>query len=99
MSIYDILSMANICLAILLIVSAGFRLSSDACKNVRRAVAGTMVIAVCLVIMHTINIMTSANSGWALVPLLWNFVDMLCIVLLLTLVRVIPVVWRKMDGV
>lgn len=98
MSIYGILSMANICLAVLLIVSAGYRLSSDARKNVQRVVAGTMVLAVCLVIMHTITIMTSANSGLALIPLLWYFVDMLCIVLLLTLVRVIPVVGRKTDG-
>lgn len=98
MSIYDILSMANICLNVLLIVSAGYRLSRDVRKNVHRVVAGTMVLAVCLVIMHTINIMTSANSELALIPLLWCFVDMLCIVLLLTLVRVIPVVGRKTDG-
>lgn len=97
MNIYSILSVVNICLAVLLIVSAGYRLSADARHNVQQAVAGTMVLAVCLVIMHTISILNPKAVVFDMVTLLWGFVDMLCTVVLLNLIRALPII-RKTDG-
>ena len=42
MNIYSVLALVNICLAILLVVIAGYRLHNSASKNVQQSIASTM---------------------------------------------------------
>ena len=96
MNIYSVLALVNICLAVLLIVLAGYRLHSSARKNVQQSVASTMILAVCFVVMHVLAIIKPPEVTLELTTLLWRFVDMLSIVVLISLVNVIT--FRKSDG-
>ena len=96
MNIYSVLALVNICLAVLLIVLAGYRLHSSAGKNVQQSVASTMVLSVCFVVMHVLAIIKPPEVTLELTTLLWRFVDMLSIVVLISLVTTITL--RKSDG-
>ena len=96
MNIYSVLALVNICLAILLVVLAGYRLHSSARKNVQQSVASTMILAVCFVVMHVLAIIKPSEVTLELTTLLWRFVDMLSIVVLISLVNTIT--FRKSDG-
>ena len=95
MNIYSVLALVNICLAILLAVLAGYRLHSSASKNVQQSVASTMLLAVCVVVMHALVIIKPPEVTMELTTLLWRFVDMLSIVVLINLVNTIT--FKKSD--
>ena len=96
MNIYSVLALVNICLAILLVVLAGYRLHSGASKNVQQSIASTMLLAVCVAVMHALVIIKPPEVTMELTTLLWRFVDMLSIVVLISLVNTITL--RKSDG-
>lgn len=96
MNIYSVLALVNICLAILLVVLAGCRLHSSDSKNVQQSIASTMILAVCVVVMHVLVIIKPPEVTMELTTLLWRFVDMLSIVVLISLVNTITL--RKSDG-
>lgn len=96
MNIYSVLALVNICLAVLLVVLAGYRLHSSASKDVQQSVASTMLLAVCVVVMHVLVIIKPPEVSLELTTLLWRFVDMLSIVVLISLVNTITL--RKSDG-
>lgn len=96
MNIYSVLALVNICLAILLVVLAGYRLHSSDSKNVQQSIASTMILAVCVVVMHVLVIIKPPEVTMELTTLLWRFVDMLSIVVLISLVNTITL--RKSDG-
>ena len=87
MNIYSVLALVNICLAILLVVIAGYRLHNSASKNVQQSIASTMLLAVCVVVMHALVIIKPPEVTMELTTLLWRFVDMLSIVVLISLVN------------
>lgn len=87
MNIYSVLALVNICLAILLVVLAGYRLHSSASKNVQQSIASIMLLAVCVVVMHALVIIKPPEVTMELTTLLWRFVDMLSIVVLINLVN------------
>ena len=87
MNIYSVLALVNICLAILLVVIAGYRLHSSASKNVQQSLASTMLLAVCVAVMHALVIIKPPEVTMELTTLLWRFVDMLSIVVLINLVN------------
>ena len=87
MNIYSVLALVNICLAILLVVLAGYRLHSSDSKNVQQSIASTMILAVCVVVMHVLVIIKPPEVTMELTTLLWRFVDMLSIVVLINLVN------------
>ena len=89
MNIYSVLALVNICLAVLLVVLAGYRLHSSANKNVQQSVASTMLLAVCVVVMHALVIIKPHEVTMELTTLLWRFVNMLSIVVLISLVNTI----------
>ena len=90
MNIYSVLALVNIFLATLLVVLAGYRLHSSASKNVQQSVASTMLLAVCVVVIHALVIIKPPEVTMELTPLLWKFVHMLGIVVLIHLVNSIP---------
>lgn len=96
MNIYSILALINVCLAVLLVVLAGYRLHSSASKDVQQSIASTMILAVCVVVMHALVIIKPPEVTMELTTLLWRFVDMLSIVVLISLVNTITL--RKSDG-
>ena len=96
MNIYSVLALVNICLAVLLVVLAGYRLHSSASKDVQQSVASTMLLAVCVVVMHVLVIIKPTEVTPELTTLLWRFVDMLSIVVLISLVNTITL--KKSDG-
>ena len=96
MNIYSVLALVNICLAILLVVLAGYRLHSGASKNVQQSIASTMLLAVCVVVMHALVIIKPPEVTMELTTLLWRFVDMLSIVVLISLVN--SITFNKPDG-
>ena len=96
MNIYSVLALVNICLAILLVVIAGYRLHNSASKHVQQSIASTMLLAVCVVVMHALVIIKPPEVTMELTSLLWRFVDMLSIVVLISLVTTITL--RKSDG-
>ena len=96
MNIYSVLALVNICLAILLVVLAGYRLHSSASKSVQQSVASTMLLAVCVAVMHALVIIKPPEVTMELTPLLWRFVDMLSIVVLISLVN--SITFNKSDG-
>lgn len=96
MNIYSVLALVNICLAVLLVVLAGYRLHSSASKDVQQSVASTMLLAVCVVVMHVLVIIKPPEVTLELTTLLWRFADMLSIVVLISLVNTITL--RKSDG-
>lgn len=95
MNIYSVLALVNICLAILLVVLAGYRLHSSDCKNVQQSIASTMILAVCVVVMHALVIIKPPEVTMELTTLLWRFVDMLSIVVLISLVN--SITFNKSD--
>ena len=95
MNIYSVLALVNICLAILLVVLAGYRLHSSASKNVQQSVASAMILAVCVAVMHALVIIKPPEVTIELTTLLWRFVDMLSIVVLISLVNTIT--FNKSD--
>ena len=95
MNIYSVLALVNILLAILLVVLAGYRLHSSASKNVQQSVASTMLLAVCVVVMHALVIIKPPEVTMELTTLLWRFVDMLSIVVLISLVN--SITFNKPD--
>ena len=95
MNIYSVLALVNICLAILLIVIAGYRLHSSASKNVQQSIASTMLLAVCVVVMHALVIIKPPEVTMELNMLVWRFVDMLSIVVLISLVN--SITFNKPD--
>ena len=96
MNIYSVLALVNICLAILLVVLAGYRLHSSDSKNVQQSIASTMILAVCVVVMHVLVIIKPPEVTMELTTLLWRFVDMLSIVVLISLVN--SITFSKSDG-
>lgn len=96
MNIYSVLALVNVCLAILLVMFAGYRLHSSDSKNVQQSIASTMILAVCVVVMHVLVIIKPPEVTMELTTLLWRFVDMLSIVVLISLVNTITL--RKSDG-
>lgn len=95
MNIYSVLALVNICLAVLLVVLAGYRLHSSASKNVQQSVASTMLLAVCVVVMHVLEIIKPPEVTMELTTLPWRFVDMLSIVVLISLVN--SITFNKPD--
>lgn len=95
MNIYSVLALVNICLAVLLVVLAGYRLHSSASKNVRQSIASTILLAVCVVLMHALVIIKPPEVTMELTTLLWRFVDMLSIVVLISLVN--SITFNKPD--
>ena len=95
MNIYAVLALVNIFLATLLVVLAGYRLHSSASKNVQQSVASTMLLAVCVAVMHALVIIKPPGVPMDLTMLLWRFVYMLNIVVLISLVNSIP--FNKSD--
>lgn len=95
MNIYSVLALVNICLAILLVVLAGYRLHSSDNKNVQQSIASTMILAVCVVVMHVLVIIKPPEVTMELTTLLWRFVDMLSIVVLISLVN--SITFNKSD--
>ena len=95
MNICSVLALVNIFLAILLVVITGYRLHSSANKNVRQSIASTMLLAVCVVVMHTLVIIKPHEVTMELPMLLWKFVDMLSIVVLISLVN--SITFNKPD--
>lgn len=95
MNIYSVLALVNICLAILLVVLAGYRLHSSDSKNVQQSIASTMILAVCVVVMHVLVIIKPPEVTMELTMLLWRFVDMLSIVVLISLVN--SITFNKSD--
>ena len=87
MNIYSVLALVNICLAILLVVLAGYRLHSSANKNVQQSIASTILLAVCVVVMHALVIIKPPEVTMELTTLRWRIVDMLSIVVLISLVN------------
>lgn len=96
MNIYSVLALVNICLAILLVVLAGYRLHSSDSKNVQQSIASTMILAVCVVVMHVLVIIKPPEVTMELTTLLWRFVDMLSIVVLISLVN--SITFNKSDN-
>ena len=96
MNIYSTLALVNICLAVLLVVLAGYRLHSSARRNVQQSVASTMILAICFIVMHVLSILRPPEVTLELNLLLWRFVDMLSIVVLISLIKSVPE--RKSDG-
>ena len=95
MNIYSVLALVNICLAILLVVIAGYRLHNSASKNVQQSIASTMLLAVCVVVMHALVLIKPPEVTMELTTLLWRFVDMLSIVVLISLVN--SITFNKPD--
>lgn len=95
MNIYSVLALVNICLAILLVVLAGYRLHSSDSKNVQQSIASTMILAVCVAVMHVLVIIKPPEVTMELTTLLWRFVDMLSIVVLISLVN--SITFNKSD--
>ena len=95
MNIYSVLALVNNCLAILLVVLAGYRLHSSANKNVQQSLASTMLLAVCVAVMHALVIIKPPEVTMELTTLLWRFVDMLSIVVLISLVN--SITFNKPD--
>ena len=95
MNIYSVLALVNICLAILLVVIAGYRLHNSASKNVQQSIASTMLLAVCVAVMHALVIIKPPEVTMELTTLLWRFVDMLSIVVLISLVN--SITFNKPD--
>lgn len=95
MNIYSVLALVNIFLAILLVVITGYRLHSSTSKNVKQSVASTMLLAVCIVVMHVLVIIKPPEVTMELITLLWRFVDMLSIVVLISLVN--SITFNKSD--
>lgn len=95
MNIYSVLALVNICLAILLVVLAGYRLHSSDSKNVQQSIASTMILSVCVVVMHVLVIIKPPEVTMELTTLLWRFVDMLSIVVLISLVN--SITFNKSD--
>ena len=95
MSIYSVLALVNIFLAILLAVITGYRLHSSTSKNVKQSVASTMLLAACIVVMHVLVIIKPPEVTMELITLLWRFVDMLSIVVLISLVN--SITFNKSD--
>ena len=95
MNIYSVLALVNICLAILLVVLAGYRLRSSASKNVQQSIASTMILAICVVVMHALAIIKPPEVTTELTTLLWRFVDMLSIVVLISMVN--SITFNKPD--
>ena len=95
MNIYSVLALVNICLAILLVVIAGYRLHNSASKNVQQSIASTMLLAVCVVVMHALVIIKPPEVTMELTTLLWRFVNMLSIVVLISLVN--SITFNKPD--
>ena len=95
MNIYSVLALVNICLAILLVVIAGYRLHNSASKNVQQSLASTMLLAVCVAVMHALVIIKPPEVTMELTTLLWRFVDMLSIVVLISLVN--SITFNKPD--
>lgn len=95
MNIYSVLALVNICLAILLVVLAGYRLHSSDSKNVQQSIASTMILSVCVVVMHVLVIIKPPEVTLELTTLLWRFVDMLSIVVLISLVN--SITFNKSD--
>ena len=95
MNIYSVLALVNICLAILLVVIAGYRLHNSVSKNVQQSIASTMLLAVCVVVMHALVIIKPPEVTMELTTLLWRFVDMLSIVVLISLVN--SITFNKPD--
>lgn len=95
MNIYSVLALVNICLAILLVVLAGYRLHSSDSKDVHKSIASAMILAVCVVVMHALVIIKPPEVTMELTTLLWRFVDMLSIVVLISLVN--SITFNKSD--
>ena len=96
MNIYSVLALVNIFLATLLVVLAGYRLHNSASKNVQQSVASTILLAVCIVVMHALAIIKPPEVTMELTTLLWRFVNMLSIVVLISLVN--SITFSKSDG-
>ena len=95
MNIYSVLALVSIFLAILLVVITGYRLHSSTSKNVKQSVASTMLLAVCIVVMHVLVIIKPPEVTMGIITLLWRFVDMLSIVVLISLVN--SITFNKSD--
>ena len=95
MNIYSVLALVNIFLAILLVVITGYRLHSSTSKNVKQSVSSTMLLAVCIVVMHVLVIIKPPEVTMEIITLLWRFVDMLSTVVLISLVN--SITFNKSD--